>query len=119
MKRISGIFILIALLITTSACNRSENTSHIGVNAEILEMSKEVHGLVVKALDENSVLGEKGYINCEAPEMHYIYANNETGETVDLEYDDLKVGDQITVDVKSVENKSALTSKIQLLTQRK
>ncbi len=119
MKKISGIVILIVLLITISACNKHENTSHVGVNAEILEMNKGVHGLVVKALDENSVLGEKCYINCEAPEMYYIYANNETGETVDLKYDDLKVGDQITVDVKSVENKSALTSKIQLLTQRK
>ena len=51
--------------------------------------------------------------------MYYIYVDNETGETEDLTYEDFKVGDEITVDVESVENNYSLTSRVQLLTQRR
>ncbi len=91
----------------------------MGVNAEILEISGELNGFVVKGLDDNSILGEKCYINCESPDIYFLYANNGNGEIIDLKFDDFIVGDKITVDIKSVENKYALTSRVQLLTQRK
>lgn len=96
-----------------------QDATHIGVNAEILEISKEVKGFVVKALGPGNILGEKCYINCESEDVYFIYADNITGETIDLEFEDFMVGDQITVDVKKAENKYALTSRVQLLTQRK
>lgn len=119
MKKIVSIVTVIILLFTISACSKSSDTSYGGVNAEILEISNELQGFVVKGLDTDSILGEKCYINCEAPEVYFIYVNNETSEIIDLEYDDLEIGDKITVDIKSVENKYALTSRVQLLTQRK
>jgi len=49
----------------------------------------------------------------------YVYTDNETGELQDLSYDDFVVGDKITVDIKSVENTCCITSRVQLITQRK
>lgn len=119
MKKIFSIIALIVLLFTISACSKSDDGGYIGVNAEILEISNELQGFVVKGLDNDSMLGEKCYINCESPDMYFIYADNETREVTYLKYSDFKVGDKITVDIKSVENKYALTSRVQLLTQIK
>ena len=119
MKKILSIVTLIILLLIMSACNKSDDIVHMGVNAKILEISNELQGFVVKGLDNDSMLGEKCYINCEVPDMYFIYVDNETGEVTNLNYDDFKVGDEITVDIKSVENKYALASRVQLLTQRK
>ena len=81
-------------------------------------MSKELHGFAVKGLGEDSILSERCYINCEVEDIYFIYVNNETREIIDLKYNDLKAGDKITVDIKSVENKYALTYRVQLKTQR-
>lgn len=119
MQRILSISILIVLLFTISACDKSDDTLHVGVNAEIIEISNELQGFVVKGLDDDSMLGEKCYINCESKDMYFIYADNETSGVTELDYSDFEVGDEITVDIKTVENKYALTSRVQLLTQRK
>ena len=74
--------------------------------------------MVVKSLGENSVLGESCYINCESEDVYFIFADNNTGDTLDLSFDDFVVGDIITVDVNKVENNYALTSRVQLLIQR-
>lgn len=110
---------LIVLLLSMTACGNNKDVTYVGVNAEILEISKVVKGIVVKGLDDNSILGEKCYINCESPDVYFIYVDNISGKTTDLQFEDLVVGDKITVDVKSVENEYALTSRVQLLTQRK
>lgn len=107
---------IIALSIT--GCNNNEEIGYVGINAQILEISKEVKGIVVKSLDDESILGEKCYINCESSDTYFIYVDYKTGETVELNFDDLKVGDKITVDAKSVGTKYALTSRVQLLTPR-
>ncbi|WP_326909813.1 hypothetical protein [Sedimentibacter sp. MB31-C6] len=52
------------------------------------------------------------------PYTYFIYVDNTSGEVTDIEFEDLVVGDKITVDVKSVENSYAMTSRVQLLTQR-
>lgn len=49
----------------------------------------------------------------------FIYVDFTSGEVIHIQFEDLVVGDRITVDVKSVENKYALTSPVQLLTQRR
>lgn len=118
MKKIL-IVIMSVMALSFTGCSNREESGYVGVPAQILEISKEVKGMVVKSLDENSILEGKCYINCEDPETDFIYVDNKTGESIDLSFDDLKVGDEITVDVKKVENKYALTSRVQLLTQRK
>lgn len=110
-------FLVVPLLFMTS-CSNDVETLHV-VNAEILEISNFVKGMVVKGLDNNSILGDKCYINCENPEVYFIYVDYDTGEVTDIEFEDLKVGDRISVDVKSVENKYALAYRVQLLTQRR
>lgn len=119
MKKILLIMFSVILLLSATACGNNKEVTYIGVNAEILEISKEVKGFIVKSIDDDSILGGKCYINCEDSDTYFIYANNETGETIDLKFEDFMVGDIITVDVKTVENKYALTSRVQLLTQRK
>lgn len=118
MKRLRAIVLLIIILLCVSACGAKELT-HMGLNAEILEINTELKGFVVKSLDKDSILGEKCYISCESDDVYYIYVDNETGEIKDLSYNDFRVGDVITVDVKSVENGYSLTSRVQLLNQRK
>ena len=110
---------LVILLLLITGCSKNQDIIHMGVNAEILEISNIVKGIVVKGLDNNSILGEECYINCEGEDVYFIYADNTSGEVTDIEFEDLVVGDEITVDVKSVENKYALTSRVQLLTQRR
>ncbi len=119
MKKMVYIIGLMVIIFAFSACGKTNDVFYMGVNAEILEISGEVHGFVVKGLDDNSILGEKCYINCEAPDTYFVYVDNDTGKTIDLNFDDFIVGDKITVDIQSVENKYALTSRVQLLTQRK
>lgn len=51
--------------------------------------------------------------------MYFIHSDKENLEVKELKYTDFQVGDKITVDIKGVENKYALTSRVQLLTQRK
>ncbi len=110
---------ILVLLICASCSSKNEVVAHHGVNAEILEISKELKGMVVQSLDDNSVLGEKCYINCEDEKTYFNYVNFNTGDVIDLKFEDFVVGDEITVDVNSVENKYALTSRVQLVTQRK
>jgi len=119
MKRVLFLSIAIALFITgLAACSNDKEAAHIGVNAEILEINTELKGFVVKSLDKNSILGDKCYVSCENPEIYYIHADNQTKEVQTLAYEDFAVGDEITVDVESVENKYTLTYRVQLLTQR-
>ena len=118
MKKTLIVMIFIIGLSLT-ACTNKEEITHVGVNAQIIEISKEVKGMVVKFLDDEENLTEKCYINCEDPETYFIYVDNKTNKTINLSFDELKVGDKITVDIKSIENKYALTSRVQLLTQRK
>lgn len=119
MKKTLSIATIVIILFTMSACSRSDDVSYGGVNAEILEISNELQGFVVKGLDSDSVLGDKCYINCESPDMYFVYVDFETEEVTELNYNDFEVGDKITVDIKTVENKYALTSRVQLLTQRR
>lgn len=83
-----------------------------------MEISSFVKGLVVKGIDNNSILGEACYVNCENPDVCFIYVDFTSYELTEIKFEDLVVGDKITVDIKPVKNKYALTSRVQLLTQR-
>ena len=116
MKKVSSI-LLVGLLLLITACGEKEEVAYVGVNAEIIEISDVVNGMVVKPLDQTGILGDETYINCESSETYFIHVDFSTGEVTDLRFEDLAVGDQITIDIKSVENKYALTSRVQLLNQ--
>lgn len=113
MKRLIGVIVILVALLSICSCNNKKTTTYIGVNAEILEMSNHVKGMVVKGSDNNSILGERCYINCENKQMYFIEVVN--GEPVNITFNDLSVGDMITVDIKKVEDKYASTSRVQLL----
>ncbi len=117
MKKLVLIVVTLALLVFTFACEKKEDTVYMGVNAEILEISNQVKGMVVKGLDHNSILGEKCYVNCENADTYFIYVDNNTGKIEDLDFADLSVGDVITVDINKVEDKYTATSRVQLLKQ--
>ncbi len=51
--------ILVILLPLVTACGSNNDVTHVGVNAEILEISNVVKGIVVKGLDNNSILGDE------------------------------------------------------------
>lgn len=118
MKKIL-IVIISVIALSLTACTNKKEVIYVGVNEQIIELSKEVKGMVVEFSDNEDKLTEKCYINCEDLETYFIYVDNKNGKTTDLSFDELKVGDKITVDIKSIENKYALTSRVQLLTQRK
>ena len=127
MKQVVSTMILILILLTTAGCKNKNDSLAIegykGLGAEILELTREVKGMVVKSTGNNSVLGEKCYINCE--NAYFVYVNNDTVEVIQLTFDDFIVGDIITFDIDSLENiellanKFTITSRVQLMTQRK
>lgn len=117
MKRLIGVTVILVVLLSICACNNKKTTTYIGLNAEILEMGNQVKGMVVKGLDNNSILGEKCYINCENKQTYFIEVIN--GKPVNITFNDLSVGDMITVDINKVEDKYASTSRVQLLERTK
>lgn len=58
------------LILTT--CSNKKEVGYVGVNAQILEISNEVKGMVVKPSDDESIFGKKCYINCEKPETSFV-----------------------------------------------
>jgi len=111
-KSIILICIILAICFLT-ACGKKGEPMYIGVNAEILEINRQVKGMVVKSLDTGSVLGDKCYVSCENQNTNFIEVINE--EPVKIKFSDLSVGDKITVDVDKVENKYTTTKRVQLI----
>lgn len=109
----------------TAACKGKEEI-YMGINVEITELSDEKDFMVVKLLDEKSLLGEKGetyVIQCDNDALYYLYIDNETSESKELQYDDFLIGDAITVDVAADKRavragRIGAITRIQLITQR-
>lgn len=105
---------LAVLMLSTTACGENQeghHTIYIMVNAKNVEISRLVEGTVVKPL--------VAYISCESPETCFLHVDFALGEITDLEFKDLAVGDEITLDLESMKNKYALTSRVQVLNQEK
>ncbi len=118
MKKLVYIIGMIIIVLSMSACGKTKDTTYMGINAEILEIDEGSNGFVVKGLDDDSILGEDCYIDCENEDIYFTYVHNDTGEVTDLEFEDFIVGDKIAIDIKSVEDGYALAYRIQLLSQR-
>ncbi len=117
MKKIVLLLLALPLLVLTACGSNTEEISYVGVNAEIIEISSVLDGVVVKGLDQDSILGEECYISFENPETYFLHVDYSTGEVTDIQFKDLAVGDSISIDVKTVENKYALATRAQLLNQ--
>ena len=117
LKKMSAIMVFVVMFLPV-LCGSKIEAKHLGVNAEIIEINKEINGMVVKGLDSESILGEVCYINCENPDINIIYYDD-TGDVIKLlDFKDLQVGDKITLDIDFVENKYTMPLQIQLLTER-
>ncbi|MDU5083533.1 hypothetical protein ACF3M2_16490 [Tissierella carlieri] len=107
------LYFILALFILTS-CEDKQDVVHMGVNAEILEISEQEKTMLVKGLDENSILGDKCYVKCE--DAYFIEVVD--GKPIDITFDDFSVKDKITVDVIEVLESypsSTTTGRIQLI----
>lgn len=106
--------IIFGLCLLLNPQKDNDMPKNIGVNALILEIDYEAVTMTVKGLDENSILGDRCIVYCgDAMIMRMV-----NSELVDLNFEKLSVGDNITVDVVSVQESyptSTTTDKIQLL----
>lgn len=112
MKKLVILMVIVSVFCFLTDCGKKDEPMHLGVNAEILEINKQVKGIVVKSLDTDSVLGDKCYVNCENQDTKFIEVIN--GEVLHIKFSDLSVGDRITVDVGKVEDKYTATKHLQL-----
>ena len=114
--------ILSLAVVTTASCASSKKVSYGSVNAEIIELTYGIKGMVVKGLDTDSILGEATYVSCESAKL--LYADYATGELLDLEFEDFMVGDAVLIDIDAkyvelISDGVTVTSRVQLSTQRK
>ena len=119
MKKLLSIAMVFGMIFALFGCS-SDVQSYAGLNAEIVAINSELNGFTIKSLDDDSILGEKCYINLESDDVNYIYVDYETEELQDLQYSDFVVGDVITIDVDTngIQNRSVVPKQIQLSTQR-
>ncbi len=127
-KTLVVILILTALSLTAwfigyHACKDDEPVLHLGVNAVILEINTDLQQLTARGTDTNSILGETCVISCSSADL--IYCNYENGDVQTISFNDLLVGDDITLNVRESEIQLFKTStdpltidQIQLATQR-
>lgn len=113
---------------TLVACSEQQINEPLtlGVNAIITEIDKENKIITTKDSGEEGVLGEACLIDCS--KIPIIYCNYDTQDVVDITLDDLQVGDEIILTIRSSEienhqtednNKAKIeVEQLQLSTQR-
>ena len=73
----------------------------LGINAIITEIDKENKIIFTKDNGEEGILGDDCLIDCSQIPM--IYCNYDTQDVVDITLDDLQVGDDIILTIRSSE----------------
>ena len=94
------IFICVFTLVACSGQQTNEPLT-LGVNAIITEIDKENRIITTKDSGEEGVLGNDCLIDCSKIPM--IYCNYDTQDVVDITFDDLQVGDEIILTIRSSE----------------
>ena len=94
------IFICAFTLVACSGQQTNESLT-LGVNAIITEIDKENKIITTKDSGEEGVLGDDCLIDCSQIPM--IYCNYDTQDVVDITLDDLQVGDEIILTIRSSE----------------
>ena len=119
------IFICAFTLVACSGQQTNESLT-LGVNAIITEIDKENKIITTKDSGEEGVLGEACLVDCSQIPM--IYCNYDTQDTISISLDDLQVGDEVILTIRSSEienhqtednNKAKIeVEQLQLSTQR-
>ena len=88
---------------TLVACSGQQTNEPLtlGVNAIITEIDKENKIITTKDSGEEGVLGDDCLIDCSQIPM--IYCNYDTQDVIDITLDDLQVGDEIILTIRSSE----------------
>ena len=94
------IFICAFTLVACSGQQTNEPLT-LGVNAIITEIDKENKIITTKDSGEEGVLGDDCLIDCSQIPM--IYCNYDTQDVIDITLDDLQVGDEIILTIRSSE----------------
>ena len=103
MKKMIKTLCMFICAFTLVACSGQQTNEPLtlGVNAIITEIDKENKIITTKDSGEEGVLGEDCLIDCSQIPM--IYCNYDTHDVVDITLDDLQVGDEIILTIRSSE----------------
>ena len=103
MKRMIMALCIFICVFTLVACSGQQTNEPLtlGVNAIITEIDKENKIITTKDSGEEGVLGDDCLIDCSQIPM--IYCNYDTQDVVDITLDDLQVGDEIILTIRSSE----------------
>ena len=126
MKNKMKIILLLSFVLFLSSCaNQAKDDLSIGLNAIITEIDEKQEILTVKDNPEYGIFGDHSVI--DAKDTPVIYCNYKTGKVTDINFSDLKTGDEIIVNIRSSElkklsddksEKNLKVEQIQLSTQR-
>ena len=104
MKKMIMALCIFICVFTLVACLDNKQTNEpltLGVNAIITEIDKENKIITTKDSGEEGVLGEDCLIDCSQIPM--VYCNYDRQDVVDITLDDLQVGDEIILTIRSSE----------------
>ena len=103
MKRMIMALCIFICVFTLVACSGQQTNEPLtlGVNAIITEIDKENKIITTKDSGEEGVLGDDCLIDCSQIPM--IYCNYDTQDVVGITLDDLQVGDEIILTIRSSE----------------
>ena len=103
IKRMMMALCIFVCTFTLVACSGQQTNEPLtlGVNAIITEIDKENKIITTKDSEEKGVLGNDCLIDCSKIPM--IYCNYDTQDVVDITLDDLLVGDEIILAIRSSE----------------
>ena len=101
MKKIIMALCIFICAFTLVACfgRQTNEPLTLGVNAIITEIDKENKIIFTKDNGEEGILGDDCLIDCSKIPM--IYCNYETQDVVDITLDDLQVGDELILTIRS------------------
>ncbi len=126
MKKQFKIILLLSFAIFLSSCaNQAKDDLSIGLNAVITEIDEKQEMLTVKDNQEDGIFGNHSVI--DAKNTPVIYCDYKTGKVIDIDFSDLKTGDEIIVNIRNSElkklsddksEKNLKVEQIQLSTQR-
>ena len=102
-KRMMMALCIFVCTFTLVACSGQQTNEPLtlGVNAIITEIDKENKIITTKDSEEKGVLGNDCLIDCS--EIPMIYCNYDTQNVVAITLDDLQVGDEIILTIRSSE----------------
>ena len=103
MKKMIMTLCMFICAFTLVACSGQQINEPLtlGVNAIITEIDKTNKIITVKDNGEEDALGDTCLIACSGIPM--IYCNYDTQDVISIDFDDLKVGDEIILTIRSSE----------------